>query len=75
VGKHDPEVQAHMRAFGTYTARLVADNASTCDDLISHMIAMKEEGDRLTKRKMLSTITLLIFLLATNHLELDRPGT
>ncbi|MBO0779550.1 MAG: cytochrome P450, partial [Ktedonobacteraceae bacterium] len=62
VGKHDPGVQAHMRAFGEYAARLVADKRQhPGDDLISQLVAIEEEGDRLSEAELLSTITLLIF--------------
>ncbi|GHO50487.1 cytochrome P450 family protein [Ktedonospora formicarum] len=83
VGKRDPQAQAHMRAFGEYTARLVAEKRQhPGDDLISQMIAIEEEGDRLSEAELLSTITLLIFaghettsnLIATGTLMLlDRP--
>jgi cytochrome P450 len=82
-GRRDPGVQANMRAFGEYTARLVADKRQhPADDLISQMIAIEEEGDRLSEAELLSTITLLIFaghettsnLIATGALMLlDRP--
>ncbi len=77
-------VVAHMRAFGEYTARLVADKRQhPADDLISQLIAIEEEGDRLSETEMISMITLLIFaghettsnLLATGTLMLlDHPA-
>jgi len=83
-GRSDPGVQANMRAFGAYTAQLVADKRlHPGEDLISQMIAIEEEGDRLSEAELLSTITLLIFaghettsnLLATGTLMLlDRPA-
>lgn len=83
-GRHDPAVAANMRAFGEYTARLVADKRQhPGSDLISQMIAIEEEGDRLSEAELLSTITLLIFaghettsnLIATGSLMLlDRPA-
>jgi cytochrome P450 len=83
VGKRDPGVEENMRAFGEYTARLVAEKRQhPGDDLISQMIAIEEEGDRLSEAELLSTITLLIFaghettsnLIATGTLMLlDRP--
>jgi len=83
VGKRDPEVEENMRAFGEYTARLVAHKRQhPADDLISHMITIEEEGDRLNEAELLSTITLLIFaghettsnLIATGTLMLlDHP--
>ena len=83
LGMRDPEVMTHMRALGEYTAHLVADKRQhPADDLISQMIAIEEEGDRLSETELLSTITLLIFaghettsnLIATGSLMLlDRP--
>jgi len=83
VGGRDPGVGAHMRAFGEYTARLVAAKRQhPGDDLISQMIAIEEAGDKLNEAELLSTITLLIFaghettsnLIATGTLMLlDHP--
>jgi cytochrome P450 len=83
VGAQNPGVVAHMRAFGEYTARLVADKRlHPAEDLISQMIAIEEAGDRLSETEMISMITLLIFaghettsnLLATGTLMLlDHP--
>jgi cytochrome P450 len=83
LGMRDEGVTASMRAFGEYTAHLVADKRlHPADDLISQMIAIEEEGDRLSEAELLSTITLLIFaghettsnLLATGTLMLlDHP--
>jgi cytochrome P450 len=63
LGGRDPEITAHMQAFGAYTARLVADKRQhPADDLISQLIAIEEEGgDRLSEAELLSMITLLIF--------------
>jgi cytochrome P450 len=85
LGKQrDEGVTASIRAFGEYTARLVAEKRlHPGDDLISQMISIEEEGDRLSEAELLSTITLLIFaghettsnLLATGTLMLlDRPA-
>jgi cytochrome P450 len=83
VGKRDPGVQAHMRAFGEYVARLVAEKRQhPAEDLISQLIAIEEGGDRLSETELLSMITLLIFaghettsnLIATGSLMLlDHP--
>jgi cytochrome P450 len=83
LGRHDPGVMAHMRAFGEYIAQLVAEKRQhPADDLISQMIAIEEEGDRLSEAEMLSMISLLIFaghettsnLIATGSLMLlDHP--
>ncbi|MEJ8306140.1 cytochrome P450 [Saccharibacillus sacchari] len=83
LGRHEPEVAEHMRAFGEYTARLVhAKRVSPGDDLISQLIAIEEEGDRLSEQELYSMITLLVFaghettsnLIATGSLMLlDHP--
>ncbi len=84
LGKRDEGVQAHMRAFGEYTAHLVADKRQhPAEDLISQLIAIEEEGDRLSETELHSMITLLIFaghettsnLIATGTLMLlDHPA-
>jgi cytochrome P450 len=62
LGGRDPAVQAHTHAFADYTARLVADKRRhPSDDLISQLIAIEEEGDRLNEEELLAMITLLIF--------------
>jgi cytochrome P450 len=58
----DPGVEAHLRAFGEYTARLVAaKRQQPGEDLTSQLIATHEEGDRLSEAELISMITLLIF--------------
>ncbi|BCL83674.1 polyketide biosynthesis cytochrome P450 PksS [Ktedonobacteria bacterium brp13] len=53
---------AGMRAFSTYTRHLVAEKRKQPqNDLISQLIAIEEEGDRLSEMELLSMITLLIF--------------
>ena len=62
LGGQDEGIVAHMRAFGKYTAGLVAEKRRRpADDLISKLVAIEEEGDRLGERELLSMITLLIF--------------
>jgi cytochrome P450 len=76
VGKRDPGVQANMRAFGEYVARLVAEKRQhPTDDLISQMIAIEEEGDRLSETELLSMITLLIFAGHETTSNLIATGT
>ncbi len=76
LGRHDEGVQAHMRAFGEYTAHLVADKRQhPADDLISQLIAIEEEGDRLSETELLSMITLLIFAGHETTSNLIGPGT
>lgn len=83
VGKPDPEVVESMRAFGEYTSQLVTHKRQhPGDDLISHLIGIEDEGDRLSESELISMITLLIFaghettsnLIATGTLMLlDHP--
>lgn len=83
LGRQEPGVAAHLRAFGEYTAQLVADKRRhPADDLISQLIVIEEEGDRLSEAELISMITLLIFaghettsnLIATGALMLlDHP--
>ncbi|MCY7939627.1 cytochrome P450 [Bacillus inaquosorum] len=83
VGVQEPWVAEHMRAFGEYTMQLVADKRKhPSNDLISQLIAIEEEGDRLREAELISMITLLIFaghettsnLIATGTLMLlDHP--
>lgn len=62
LGGRDPEVVDHMRAFGAYTAQLVAGKRQhPAGDLISQLIAIEEEGERLSETELLAMITLLIF--------------
>lgn len=61
-GKQDPAVAQHLRSFADYTAQLVANKrVEPSDDLISQLIAIEEEGDRLNEDELISMITLLIF--------------
>lgn len=83
LGRQDPGVAEQIRAFGEYIAKLVADKRQQpADDLISQLIAIEEEGDRLSEEELLSLISLLIFaghettsnLIATGSLMLlDHP--
>lgn len=81
--RRDEGVMASMQAFGEYTMRLVAEKRQhPADDLISQLIAIEEEGDRLSEAELNAMITLLIFaghettssLIATGTLMLlDHP--
>jgi cytochrome P450 len=65
-----------MRAFGEYTARLVAEKRQhPAEDLISQMITIEEEGDRLSEAELLSTISLLIFAGHETTSNLIATGT
>jgi cytochrome P450 len=61
-GRRDEGIMAAMRAFGEYTAQLVAEKRlHPADDLVSQLTAIEEEGDRLSEAELISMITLLIF--------------
>ncbi|WP_336760119.1 cytochrome P450 family protein [Paenibacillus sp. USHLN196] len=61
-GKQDRGVAQHLRSFAEYTSQLVANKREEpSDDLISQLIAIEEEGDRLNEDELISMITLLIF--------------
>lgn len=61
-GKQDPAVAQHLRSFAEYTSQLVANKrVEPSDDLISQLILIEEEGDRLNVDELISMITLLIF--------------
>jgi cytochrome P450 len=62
LGRPDPGIMEHMRAFAEYTAQLVADKRQhPADDLVSQLVAIEEQGDRLSETELISMITLLIF--------------
>lgn len=83
LGRREPGIDEHLRAFGEYTAQLVAmKRQHPGNDLISQLIAIEEEEDRLDEAELVSMITLLIFaghettsnLIATGSLMLlDHP--
>lgn len=83
LGRREPGVDEHLRAFGEYTAQLVdRKRQHPGDDLISQLISIEEEEDRLDEAELVSMITLLIFaghettsnLIATGSLMLlDHP--
>jgi cytochrome P450 len=83
LGRQDPGVAEQIRAFGEYIVQLVADKRQhPADDLISQLVAIEEEGDRLDEAELISMISLLIFaghettsnLIATGTLMLlDHP--
>ncbi|WP_078394782.1 cytochrome P450 family protein [Shouchella patagoniensis] len=75
-GRQDPTAVANMQAFGEYTAQLVRDKRkSPEDDLISQLIAIEEEGDRLSEEELISMITLLIFAGHETTSNLIATGT
>jgi cytochrome P450 len=83
LGRPDPAIGKHLRAFGEYTAQLVANKRQhPADDLVSQLVAIEGQGDRLSEAELISMITLLIFaghettsnLIGTGTMMLlDRP--
>ncbi|MEH7418318.1 cytochrome P450 [Neobacillus drentensis] len=62
LGRLDPEVAKGLQDFGNYIKQLVAEKRQyPSDDLISQLVAIEEEGDRLNEAELLSMIQLLIF--------------
>ncbi len=60
--RRDERDIARMRAFAAYAEQLVTEKRRhPGHDLISQLITIEEEGDRLSKAELLSMITLLIF--------------
>lgn len=75
-GRRDPNVAKHLQAFGEYTEELVAEKrAHPSDDLISQLIAIEEEGERLNESELISMITLLIFAGHETTSNLIATGT
>lgn len=76
LGKQDPGVAEQLRAFGEYIVQLVADKRQhPADDLISQLIAIEEEGDRLDEAELISMISLLIFAGHETTSNLIATGT
>lgn len=83
LGRKEPGVAEQIRAFGEYIVQLVADKRQhPDDDLISQLVSIEEEGDKLDESELISMISLLIFaghettsnLIATGTLMLlDHP--
>jgi cytochrome P450 len=58
----DPMREVKVGAFGRYIHRLVAEKrAAPGDDLVSKLIRIEEDGDRLSEQELLSMVALLIF--------------
>lgn len=61
-GKQAATVAKNLQEFGEYTKQLVErKRMNPSDDLISQLIAIEAEGDRLDESELISMITLLIF--------------
>ncbi|MGR3779059.1 cytochrome P450 family protein [Bacillus paramycoides] len=76
LGRKEPGVRGQLHAFGEYIGQLVADKRKTpADDLISQLISIEEEGDRLSETELLSMISLLIFAGHETTANLIATGT
>ncbi|MFJ7747902.1 cytochrome P450 [Peribacillus sp. NPDC097295] len=76
LGKQDPTVGKHLKEFGEYTKMLVEEKRKNpSDDLISQLIAIEEQGERLDKSELISMITLLIFAGHETTSNLIATGT
>ena len=76
LGKQDTTVSNHLQEFGEYTEKLVEEKRKNpSDDLISQLIAIEEEGERLDKAELISMITLLIFAGHETTSNLIATGT
>ncbi|MFY0579508.1 cytochrome P450 [Cystobacter fuscus] len=59
-GMMDPENRAKMREFTDYLRRLFADRRKQpADDMISQLLRIEEDGDKLNEEETLSTVFIL----------------
>lgn len=62
LGRLDQQVTDSLQAFGDYIKQLIADKRENpSEDLISQLISIEEEGDRLNESELISLVQLLIF--------------
>jgi len=62
LGRHDPEVTENLQAFADYIKLLISEKRKKpSNDLISELILIEEQGDRLSETELISMIQLLIF--------------
>ncbi|MFS0778464.1 cytochrome P450 [Neobacillus sp. 3P2-tot-E-2] len=62
LGRLDQEVTESLQAFGDYIKQLIANKRENpSEDLISQLISIEEEGDRLNESELISLVQLLIF--------------
>jgi cytochrome P450 len=58
----DPQKEVKLDAFSKYVHQLVAEKrAKPQDDLVSKLVRIEEDGDRLSEQELLSMVALLIF--------------
>jgi cytochrome P450 len=62
LGRLDQQVTESLQVFGDYIKQLIADKRKNpSEDLISQLISIEEEGDRLNECELISLVQLLIF--------------
>ena len=62
VGTVDPKTAENLIDFGNYIKQLTADKRKQpSDDLISQLISIEEQGDRLDETELISLVQLMIF--------------
>lgn len=62
LGTSDPKTAESLKDFGDYIMQLVAHKRKKpSKDLISQLISIEEQGDRLDEKELISMIQLLIF--------------
>ncbi|WP_335534478.1 cytochrome P450 family protein [Neobacillus niacini] len=62
LGRLDQEVTESLQAFGDYIRQLIEEKREhPSDDLISQLISIEEQGDRLNETELISLVQLLIF--------------
>ncbi|MDN3426641.1 cytochrome P450 [Microbacterium sp. APC 3898] len=62
VGTVDPKTAENLKDFGDYIKQLTADKRKQpSDDLISQLISIEEQGDRLDEEELISLVQLMIF--------------
>ncbi|MBZ5201849.1 cytochrome P450 [Planomicrobium chinense] len=62
VGTVDPKTAENLKDFGNYIKQLTEDKRKQpSDDLISQLISIEEQGDRLDEAELISLVQLLIF--------------
>ncbi|UOQ86481.1 cytochrome P450 family protein [Gracilibacillus salinarum] len=76
VGSVNEDVVKSLEAFGDYFKQLIDEKRyQPGEDLISELIAIEEEGDKLTEKELLSMVQLLIFAGHETTSNLISTGT
>ncbi len=76
VGRLDDEVKESLAFFTEYFTQLIADKRKHPEnDLISELISLEEDGDKLDEKELLSLVQLLIFAGHETTTNLISTGT